>query len=539
VRACAVHDPPHLAARLVFTLEDRTADHSLRARLRASCESFDAVIAGLPEPILIHRRHRILQVNAAACRLLGAREPGELIGGNILECVHADSRALVSGAPSESEPDPAGTRPVKLLRVDGSVLDAEVTALSIVYRGKPAVMVVARDLTTRNRVEARLRRSEENLRQAQKMEAVGRLAGGIAHDFNNLLTAIQGHAQFLLEDLDAAIPSHADAQEIKRAADRAAALTRQLLIFSRKQVLQPTLLDVNLVVRDMEKLFRRVIREDITLETQLAPDLREIRGDPSQLEQVLMNLVVNARDAMPRGGVLTIRTRNVDFEEEADPLATLPPGRYVQIAVSDTGVGMDRETQARIFEPFFTTKPEGEGTGLGLATAYGIVTQNGGAIHVYSEPGRGTTFRILLPAATGVAVDAAGPRAELSRGWEAVLVVEDDAGIRNLTSRALQGRGYSVLEAETGAEALRLAEEYDGPIDLVITDIVMPEMSGRRLAESVHSLHPSARVLFMSGFAPEEVVRQGLVDPDARLLEKPFSTEVLARTVREVLDETG
>jgi PAS domain S-box-containing protein len=398
---------------------------------------------------------------------------------------------------------------------------------------------IVRDLTERREAEEALRRSEEHLRQAQKMEAVGRLAGGIAHDFNNLLTAIQGHAQFLLEDLPETGSSHGDALEIKRAADRAASLTRQLLIFSRKQVLQPLLMDVNLVVRDMHTLLRRVIREDIELETDLVGELWPIRADPSQLEQVLMNLAVNARDAMPRGGKLTVRTRNVTLDQEGDLGGiALPAGRYVQLLVSDTGMGMDRPTQARIFEPFFTTKAEGEGTGLGLAIVYGIVRQLGGAISVYSEPGQGTTFKLVFPSGEADVVRTAqlAPE-ELARGWESVLVVEDDPAIRSHTSRALQGRGYSVLEAESGREALRLAEEYDGPIDLVITDIVMPEMSGRKLAESLRAVHPAARVLFMSGFTMDEVVRQGLVDADAKFIEKPFTSDYLARKVREVLDE--
>jgi two-component system cell cycle sensor histidine kinase/response regulator CckA len=392
--------------------------------------------------------------------------------------------------------------------------------------------------------EDALRRSEENLRQAQKMEAVGRLAGGIAHDFNNLLTAIKGHAQFLVEDLPESESSFTDAVEIKRAVDRAAALIRQLLIFSRKEVLEPQILDLNLTVTEMHSLLRRVIREDIALQLDLGEELWPIRADSSQMEQVIMNLTVNARDAMPHGGTLNIRTRNIELHGETEMAGTtLPPGRYVHVVVRDTGFGMDRETQARIFEPFFTTKAEGEGTGLGLATVYGIVRQSGGAIMVYSEPGQGTMLKMLFPAADEEHAEqpeapvAADP-AEQACGWESVLVVEDDPGIRVLTSRALQGRGYSVLEAESGPDALRLAQEYEGPIDLVITDIVMPEMSGRRLAETMHDLHPTARILFMSGFTPEEVVRQGLLEPHAKFLEKPFNPESLARKVREVLDDT-
>jgi CheY-like chemotaxis protein len=371
------------------------------------------------------------------------------------------------------------------------------------------------------------------------MEGIGRLAGGIAHDFNNLLTAIQGHAQFLIEDLIADHPSRGDAEEIKRAADRAATLTRQLLAFSRRQVLQPQILDLNAIIRDMNKMLRRVIREDIALVTDLATGAWPVFADAGQIEQVLMNLVVNARDAMPDGGVLTVETRNVEVGEGfMGSGGVINAGRYVAIIVSDTGIGMDADTRSRIFEPFFTTKPEGQGTGLGLATVYGIIRQSGGNISVYSEPGRGTTFKSLLPRADEDAAPEPKPTpTEMAHGWESVLVVEDDPVVRSMTSKVLTDRGYSVLEAESGDEAIRLAREYDGPIDLVLTDIVMPRMSGRKLAESVRIMHPSARVLFMSGYTESHVVRGGLIDPDAPFVEKPFSPEQLAGSVRSALDQ--
>jgi two-component system cell cycle sensor histidine kinase/response regulator CckA len=397
--------------------------------------------------------------------------------------------------------------------------------------------LIVRDLTDRRNAEAALRHSEEQLRHAQKMEGIGRLAGGIAHDFNNLLTAIQGHAQFLLEDLGADHPARTDADEIKRAADRAAGLTRQLLTFSRRQVLEPQILDVNGVIRDMNRMLRRVIREDIALVTILDEAAWPALADAGQLEQILMNLVVNARDAMPGGGTITVETRNLVVDGTWMDVAGPRNGEYVQIVVSDTGTGMDRETMARIFEPFFTTKPEGEGTGLGLATVYGIVRQSGGHISVYSEPGRGTTLKVLLPRAREEDdVPADVEPGELARGWESVLVVEDDPAVRALASRVLQDRGYSVLEAASAPEAIRIAEAYGPPIDLLVTDLIVPDMSGRRLAESIRAHHPGIRTLFMSGFTRRDVQHQGLLEPGAPFIEKPFTAPLLAASVRRALD---
>jgi signal transduction histidine kinase/CheY-like chemotaxis protein len=425
---------------------------------------------------------------------------------------------------------------VQRLRLGASALrDGLTTLLIFAFEDRTRVRKLERRL---HHVE---RRNENTLATAsathvQKMEAVGRLAGGVAQDFNNLLTAIQGHAQFLIEDLSEPESGYANALEIKRAADRAAVLTRQLLIFSRKQPFQAQMLDLNAVIRDIEKLLRHVIREDITLDIRLGHDLLPVRADASQIEQVLVNLVVNARDAMPGGGTISIRTRN-----HAVPGANGAPNRgadFVQLLVRDTGVGMNDATRSRIFEPFFTTKLEGQGTGLGLATVYGIVQQAAGTIEVESEPGKGSTFRIDLPAfpdpQTGQRLGATD-RLE-AHGTECVLVVDEDPTTRSLTSRSLRSRGYAILEAGTADSALSLAQR-NGRIDLVITDIVIPEMSGRRLAENLCSTDPSMRVLFLSRLSPEEVVRQGLVEPQARLLEKPFTADRLARRVREVLDE--
>ncbi|MBC7251681.1 MAG: response regulator [Anaerolineae bacterium] len=385
-----------------------------------------------------------------------------------------------------------------------------------------------------------LERTQAQLIQAQKMEAVGRLAGGVAHDFNNLLTAIIGNAEFLLMSLGPGDPLRRDVEEIKTAADRAAALTRQLLAFSRKQILQPKVLNLNVVVTNIEKMLRRLIGEDIELVTILAPDLGQVRADPGQLDQVIMNLAVNARDAMPRGGKLTIETKNVYLDEDyAHRYLEVEPGPYVMLAVSDSGVGMDEETMSHLFEPFFTTKDVGEGTGLGLATVYGIIKQSGGHITVYSEVGQGTTFRIYLPRieeAGRVGKRETRPE-ELLLGGETVLLVEDADMVRELARRVLAESGYTVLVARDGEEAMRVCAEHKGPIHLLVTDVVMPGgMSGRDLAERLASRQPQMKVLYMSGYTDEAIVRHGILEPDVIFLQKPFTPAELTHKVREALE---
>ncbi len=390
-----------------------------------------------------------------------------------------------------------------------------------------------------------LKRLEDQLRQAQKMEAVGRLAGGVAHDFNNLLTAILGSTELLMRGLEPASPLRQDAAEIKKAGERAAGLTRQLLAYSRRQVLKPELLDLNRVVADMDRLLRRLIGEDVDLVTALAPDLAAVRADRGQVEQVIVNLALNARDAMPRGGKLTIATANAELGPEyADAHVGATPGSYVLLAVSDTGAGMDADTVAHLFEPFFTTKEVGKGTGLGLATVYGIVKQSEGYIAVYSEPGEGTSFKIYLPRVTSGAMAAPappspGPPAPSSlRGTETVLVVEDEEAVRSLSRRALEAGGYTVLAAAGGPDAVRLTERYGGPIHLLLTDVVMPGMSGRELAQQLAQRRPGLRVLYMSGYPGDAIVHRGALDPGTAFLQKPFMPEDLTRKVREVLDGT-
>jgi signal transduction histidine kinase len=383
------------------------------------------------------------------------------------------------------------------------------------------------------------RRLEEQYRQAQKMEAVGRLAGGVAHDFNNLLTVINGYGEVLLESLPAGHPAREMVAEIRGAGERAAALTRQLLAFSRKQPAAPRVLDLNALVRDLDRMLRRLIGEDVEFATATAPDLWPVTADPGHLEQVVVNLVVNARDAMPRGGKLTVETRNVVLDDAyARATADARPGPHVLLAVTDTGVGMDRATLDRALEPFFTTKGPSHGTGLGLATVYGVVKQAGGHVALYSEPGRGTTVKVYLPP-TDVPVTQTPDRPiarPLPRGTETVLLVEDEDAVRALTRHVLRVAGYAVLEAADGRQAVRVADGYAGRIDLLVTDVVMPHLGGREVADALAGRHPGLRVLFLSGYSDDAVVRHGLVDRDVAFLQKPFTPADLARKVREVLD---
>jgi two-component system cell cycle sensor histidine kinase/response regulator CckA len=380
---------------------------------------------------------------------------------------------------------------------------------------------------------------EEQFHQAQKMEAVGRLAGGVAHDFNNLLTAILGSADLVLESLTPGAAEREEVGEIRKAAVRAADLTRQLLAFSRQQVIAPRVLNPNAVVADIDKLLRRLLGEDVALRTVLAPDLASVKADPSQLEQVLLNLAVNARDAMPNGGKLTIETQNVELDQEyVRGHLSAQPGSYVMLAVSDTGVGMDAATQARIFEPFFTTKERGKGTGLGLATVYGIVKQSGGWIWVYSEPGQGTTFKVYLPRVTEAAAPAApSPEPPVSvRGSETILVVEDDEMIRNLVHKVLKANGYTVLVAGTGSDAERVAAAHAGTIHLLMTDVVLPGLNGREVAQRLGARRPGIRVLYLSGYTDDAIVHHGVLQAGVAFLQKPFPPAILGRKVREVLD---
>ncbi len=399
--------------------------------------------------------------------------------------------------------------------------------------GRPiGTLSIGEDITQHQRLE-------EQLRQAQKMEAVGRLAGGVAHDFNNLLTAILGHAELLLDDLPSISTHRGDVDEIRMAAERAAGLTRQLLAFSRQQVLQPTILDVNDVVENLQKLLRRLIGEDVTLRVVLAPSAGHVKADAGQLEQVIVNLAVNSRDAMPGGGTLTIETGLADLTDEyMEAHRPVLPGSYVMLAVSDTGQGIRPEDRSRIFEPFFTTKEPGKGTGLGLSTVYGIIKQSGGYVWVYSEPGVGTTFKIYLPRvdAPVQTLEPARPSGTVAGGSETILLAEDDEQLRTLAQGCLERMGYRVMVAANGEEARALAVAHEGTIHLLVTDMVMPGESGRQLADRLIVMQPGIRCLFMSGYTDRTIVDQGILERGFRYLQKPFTPTILARMVRDVLD---
>ncbi len=413
--------------------------------------------------------------------------------------------------------------------LSATILDA----LALAARSVALAVHTVEDTTRRRKLEAQYR-------QAQKMEVVGQLAGGVAHDFNNLLTVITGYSELALNRLPEGDVTRGLIAEVFKAGERASSLTRQLLAFSRRQVLEPRVLDLNTIVTETEKMLHRLISEDICVSAALEPALGKVKADPDQLGQVLMNLAINARDAMPGGGKLTIETRNIELDEAySHGHAGVTPGRYVMLAVSDTGCGMSEEVRAHLFEPFFTTKEQGKGTGLGLATVYGIVKQSGGHIEVYTEVGHGTTFKIYLPRTEQAAFQPVkshlGLRPAL-RDAETILLVEDDPGVRALTRSALQTAGYTVLEAANGADALALVGRHPGSIHLLLADVIMPQMGGRELAQRLAASHPELRVLYLSGYTPDAVVRHGVLEPDAAFLQKPFTVKALTRKVREVLD---
>ncbi len=399
-----------------------------------------------------------------------------------------------------------------------------------------------RDITEHKLAEEALHRSEEQLRQSQKMEAIGRLAGGVAHDFNNILTGISGYSEMLLLNLPNEDLLRQDVLQIQQATERAATLTRQLLAFSRKQVIQPQRLNLNEVMANMDKMLRRILSEDIDLQTFLGPDLGRVNADPGQMEQVILNLVINARDAMPQGGKVTLETANVELDEDyVRKHAQAKPGIYVLLAVSDTGVGLTPETQEHLFEPFFTTKEQGKGTGLGLSMVYGIVEHAGGFIGVYSEPDHGTTLKIYLPRLDKAteAAQSTRPSTSAEPGWETILLVEDEDLVRKVLSRMLALNGYTVLEAAIGPEALRINQEHQAPIQLLLTDVVMPGMSGPKLAEALVPLRPGMKVLYMSGHTENAIVHHGVLEPGIAFIQKPFRHSALLQKVREVLSSTN
>jgi signal transduction histidine kinase/ActR/RegA family two-component response regulator len=467
----------------------------------------------------------------------GQRARGELIGRTMMECypgIEATPMFALLGRCLAERTRHEITNEFAL--PDGSTGVFELRILPV----PSGACVLSVDVTAQRRAAAALARSEEQLRHAQKMEAVGRLAGGVAHDFNNLLSVVLSFTGLILSDLASDDPIRADVTEIERAGRRAAELTRQLLTFSRHQAHRTTVLDLNKVVGAMQPMLARLLGAGIEVGVGLAPGLWPVRADAGQIEQVVMNLVVNARDAMPRGGRLKLQTENVELDEEyARAHLGVSPGAYVKLLVADSGVGMDRETRSRIFEPFFTTKPPGSGTGLGLATVFGIVQQSGGHLWVYSEPGHGTTFKVYLPRCRDEA-DAAGATAPagaggFERGVETVLVVEDDEQVRAGVRAILRRAGYVVLEAASAADAARVSEAFDGEVHLLLTDVVLRRARGSELARRLAAARPTMRVLYMSGYTDESLVQSGLLDPGLPYIEKPITMEALTRRVREVL----
>ncbi len=445
---------------------------------------------------------------------------------------HAVGRCAVDGTPFDVEAEIITAGQVRLwVRSIGHALRDASGTITHVHGS-------IQDITPQKHADARHDKLEEQFRQAQKMETIGNLAAGVAHDFNNLLSVVLSYSQMLAEDLTEGDPMRTDLREIENAGLRAVDLTRQLLAFSRQQVLAPEIVDLAPVIAGMEKMLRRLIAEDVELAIACPPGAGNVLVDPGQLAQVVMNLVVNARDAMPTGGALTIRTSEVTLDASyADDHVGVTPGRHVMLSVSDTGTGMDKAVQARMFEPFFTTKEKGKGTGLGLATVFGIVQQSGGTIRVDSELGHGATFYIYLPVAQGATTEAVGPHARgTTRGSETILLVEDEEGVRMLTRTILRKQGYTVLEAQNGGAAFLLCEQHAAPIHLLLTDVVMPRMSGRELAERLAPIRPEMKVLYMSGYTDDTVVRHGVFEATIALIQKPVTPGPLARKVREVLD---
>jgi PAS domain S-box-containing protein len=508
---------------------------ALYREIRDARDFLQSITDHSPDAIITtDRRGRVTYVSRGAEAMFGCRaqeligEPvGSLYPGGLEEARTIKRRLAADG--------PLRNYETGLIARDGRRVEvsASIAMLRDAAGAEVGTLGVLKDIGER-------RHLEEQLRQSQKMDAIGRLAGGIAHDFNNLLTVIAGRAQLILSRLRPEEPIHRDATLVRTTADRAAALTQQLLAFSRKQVLQPQVLNLNSVVTGMEPMLGRLIGEDIDLSMVCAEGLGRVKADPGQIEQVIVNLVVNARDAMPEGGRLTVETADVALDlAYASRHFSVPAGPYVMLAVTDTGLGMDEQTRSRVFEPFFTTKGPGKGTGLGLATVYGIVKQSGGDIQLYSEVGCGTSFTIYLPRVAEHATEPDEPRSATTavpRGDETVLLVEDEPEVRDLAREILEASGYNVLQACDAREAVLMAERHGGPIHLLLTDVIMPRQSGRALAERLRPLRPELQVLYMSGYTNEAIVRHGVLEPDTVFIQKPFTPAALGHKVRDTLD---
>ena len=512
--------------------------------LQLSEERYHRLFDNMADAVLVHEVFperppgRFVEVNGVACQRLGySRE--ELLCRGPQDIETAETQLASAAALKQVFPDGHALWEGVLVAKDGRRLPVEITNHLFEFNGKRLAFATARDITERKRAEEDKRRLEEQLRHAVKMEAVGRLAGGIAHDFNNITTGIIGYADMLLAQEDLTQATRADLSEIRRAAERAAALTRQLLAFSRKQIIAPVVMDLNLTVQDLQQMLSRLIGEDIALRWSPGHPLGRIKADPGQVEQILVNLAVNARDAMPNGGSLTMETREIQIQ--APPAGTTPEaraGHWVMLVVSDNGCGMSREIQEHLFEPFFTTKEQGKGTGLGLATVYGIVEQHGGFITVHSEPGAGATFKIHFPRVEAALPkkERAQPLAALPRGTETILLVEDEPMVRSMVRRILERLGYKIFEAGCPADALAEYEHQLDRITMLLTDVIMPGMNGRQLYERLRALKPGLKVLFMSGYTQDAIAHHGVLEEGISFTPKPCTGEELAVKVRQVLD---
>jgi two-component system, cell cycle sensor histidine kinase and response regulator CckA len=520
----------------VYVVYQQLQIYRIRRRLLEREEVFRLITENAADMIaVVDSNGRRIYNSPAYERILGYSQ-AELRSTSSFDQIHPDDRTLVEEAAAHARASGVGRQIEYRMRDKGGnwhILESTASAIRGVDNQVQKLVIVNRDITDR-------RRLEEQFRQSQKMEAIGRLSGGIAHDFNNLLGVIIGYAEILQENADPAHPDRECLDEILRAGQRAASLTRQLLAFSRQQVLEPKIIDLNVVVADMEKMLRRVIGEDIELKTLLEPELARVKADQGQLEQVILNLAVNARDAMPDGGKLKVQTRNVIMDELDVRRYSYPfkPGNYVQLTVSDTGSGMDSSIQARVFEPFFTTKEKGKGTGLGLATVYGVVKQSEGYIELDSEVGKGTTFTIYLPSAEEIAMSQPGHADKITvfNGNGTILLVEDETALLILTRNMLKRFGYTVLEAANGAEACEVSARRNCRIDLLLTDVVMPGMNGRDLADRLANERPEMKVVYMSGYTGQGI-GQGILPPGSCFLAKPFSRENLAMKIREALQK--